>query len=126
MHNRGFVQYRSSPLRESAVIESTGNLPDNPIKSLEKVESGYRAAGDDAPLMGLDSWEIQRLVKEGKPGSDKRALRRAGRTTGLLYLLVRHGALYVLLVGENKQGRARQSLKETRQSHSLHRMSQKE
>jgi hypothetical protein len=76
--------------------------------------------------MGLDSWEIQRLVKEGKPASDKGALRRVGRTTGLLYLLVHHGALYVLLVGENKQGRARQSLKETRQSHSPHRMSQKE
>lgn len=61
-YNKRLVWYWScSALCESAVVESTSNLPNSPIKSLEKVVSCYRAAGDDTPLMGLDCWEIQSL-----------------------------------------------------------------
>jgi hypothetical protein len=48
-----------------------------------------------------------------------RAFRQIGHLTSLLYLLVRHGALYVLLVSEDKQGCACQSLKEAVTLHSM-------
>ena len=102
-YNKQFVWYWScSALCESAIVESTSNLPNDPVKSLEKVITCYRAAGDDTPLMGLDRWEIQSLGRR-EPESAKRAFRQVGHLTSLLYLLVRHGALYVLLVGEDKQ-----------------------
>jgi hypothetical protein len=117
-YNKGLVWYWScSALCESAVVESTSNLPNNPIKSFEKVVSSYRAARDDTPLMGLDCWEIQSLGIE--PASAKRTFRQVGHLTSLLYLLVRHRAMYVLLVGEDKQGCACQSLKETVTLHGM-------
>jgi hypothetical protein len=118
-NNRLVWYWPCSALRESAVIESASNLPNNPIKSLEKVVSRYRAAGDNTPLMGLDCWEIQSLGRR-EPTSAKRAFHQVGHLTSLLYLLVSHRAVYVLLIGENKQGCASQSLKETV---TLHRMS---
>jgi hypothetical protein len=90
-----------SALCESAVVESASNLPNNPIKSLEKVVPRYRAAGDNTPLMGLDGWEIQSLGRR-EPTSAKRAVRQVRHLTSLLYLLVSHRALYILLVAENK------------------------
>jgi hypothetical protein len=68
--------------------------------------------------MGLDCWEIQSLGKK-EPASAKRTFRQVGHLTNLLYLLVRHRALYVLLVGEDKQGCASQSLKETVTFHGM-------
>ena len=118
-YNKRLVWYWScSALCESAVVESTSNLPNNPIKSLEKVVSCYCTAGDDTPLVGLDCWEIQSLGRK-EPASAKRAVRQVGHLTSLLYLLVRHRALYVLLVGEDKQGCACQSLKETVTLHGM-------
>jgi hypothetical protein len=69
-------------------------------------------------LMGFDCWEIQSLGRR-EPASAKRAFRQVGHLTSLLYLLVRHRALYVLLVGEYKQGCACQSLKETVTLHGM-------
>jgi hypothetical protein len=76
-YNRWLVQrWSCGPLRESAIVKSTGNLPDNPIQPLEKVVTGYRTTWDDIPLMGLDRWEVQRLKKRQPAMSAKGALRQ--------------------------------------------------
>ena len=68
-YNKRLVWYwPCNTLCESAVVESTSNLPNNPIKSFKKVVSCYRAAGNDTPLMGLDCREIQCLGR-GEPAS---------------------------------------------------------
>lgn len=51
--------------------------------------------------MGLDCWEIQSLGRT-ETALAKRAVHQVGHLTSLLDLLVRHRALYVLLVGEDK------------------------
>jgi hypothetical protein len=97
-----YCDWSCSALCESAVVKSTSNLANDPIKSLKKIVSCYRAAGYDTPLMRLDCWEIQSLGRESV--SAERTFPQVKHLTSLFYLLVRHRALYVLLVGEDKQG----------------------